>query len=75
LSSRRQQEADVSVELHIINAHAHGPSQLGESERPRSHLRNPKSSYASPARGRALFLIGKAFKKSKRTFAVLIVSA
>jgi hypothetical protein len=56
----------VSVELHIINAHAHGLSQLGESERPRSHLHNPNQVTRRPHGAGPLFSIKKALNKSRK---------
>jgi hypothetical protein len=35
---RREKQAAIPIEAHILLAHADGISQLDESERPRSHL-------------------------------------
>jgi hypothetical protein len=40
-ASRRLQNAAVQAQLYFFSAHAHGPSQLGKSERPRGHLFPP----------------------------------
>jgi hypothetical protein len=56
LSLRWLQQSTLPVEPHIISTHAGGPSQFGESERPRSHL-PPKSNEIRRPTGQARHLV------------------
>ena len=53
LSFGRWEQSAVPVESHVFNTHAHGPSQLGESESLQDHLHVPnKVRTARPGQAR-----------------------
>ena len=53
----RLKKTAVSIEPHTINAYARGPSKLGKSERPRSHVHAPKTHRPNRA---CVFLVQRA---------------
>jgi len=50
----RLQQAALAVEPHFFNTYIRSPSQLSESERPRSHLHTPKTAHATHTGRRAI---------------------
>jgi hypothetical protein len=56
------QQSAIPVGLHVISAHAHGPSQLGKSERPRSHLQPQTGTRARTGQARYSRFVGDRWK-------------
>jgi hypothetical protein len=75
LSSRWLQQSTIPVKLHIINTHAGGPSQFGESERPRSHIPPTSKKICRPGRAGAILVLATNRGRENIYVQLLAVSA